>query len=221
MIQKIIGAAAVIALIVGTALYVRFVSTDIEIAKSAIKASNYAEAVDRLSRLLEREPSNAEAHLYLGVAYGKKGDYESAFREFDWVNAKDPAFRAAASTHNDIAMLYYLREMYREAIAEFKKAISVNPKFIEAYFNLGTAYSALGDTKNAIDSYREVIRLDPKNSYSHWNLGINLEKTGDIEAAIHHWKKYIEHTPGVFRHPEIESHIVELEKQMRTKRGTR
>jgi tetratricopeptide (TPR) repeat protein len=114
-------------------------------------------------------------------------------------------------------MIYYLLEMYEEAITDFKRAVRAKPNFVDAYFNMGTAFSALGQTQEAINAYRKALEINPHNAYTHWNLAINLEKIDDIEGAIEHWEKYIQFVLGVFRNPEAEKHLAEL-KARREKR---
>jgi tetratricopeptide (TPR) repeat protein len=196
-----------------------FVFSDIQIAKSALRYyNNYDEAIMRLQRVLRKDPQSTEAHLYLGLAYGKKGDFEEAIKEFQWVRRNRPDFAYSAGTHNEIGVFYYVRESYREAIEEFKKAVSIDPRFAEAYFNMGSTCSAIGQAQDAISCYRKVIQLEPRHSYGHWNLAVNLEKAGDIEGAVRHWKKYMDLTPGVFINPDVNEHVIELEKELKKSR---
>lgn len=213
--MKIIWIILVVILVIALISYLKFTFNDLQLGKMDLRYSNYFGAIEKFERVVKKDPNNPEAHLYLGLAFGKKKDYENALKEFAWLKKNSPDFRVSAEMHNEIGMFYYLKEMYLEAIEEFKKAAILKPNFSDTYFNLGTAYSASGDTQNAISSYLKVINIDPRHTYAHWNLAINFERNGDIKKAIQHWKKYIEVTPGLFRHPEIENRIAELEKQLK------
>ena len=216
--KGIIWAGLSIVVLFAMTLYVRFLMSDMQIAKTALKYyNNYDEAIQRFQKVLEKDPNNVEVHLYLGLAHGKSGNYNEAIKEFRWIRQRYPDFHFSASIRNDIGLFYYVLEQYPEAIDEFTHATLLKPNFVEAYFNLGTAYSALEQTQKAIECYQTVIKIDPRHSYSHWNLAVNLEKTNDIRGAIVHWKKYLELTPGVFRSPEVSAHIVELEQQLNKK----
>ena len=54
--------------------------------------------------------------------------------------------------------------------APYKKAISLNKSFSEAYNNLANTQKKLGDNKNAISNYMEAIKSDNLNE----SLGIFL-----------------------------------------------
>ncbi|MCM8796218.1 MAG: tetratricopeptide repeat protein [Candidatus Omnitrophica bacterium] len=187
---------------------------DIRLGTMHLRYSDYASAINYFHKALQKDANNPQTHLYLGLAYGKKGDYQKAFQEFAWLEKNYPDFSSSAQIHNEIGMLYYLNEMYKEAIREFRKATTLNPKFVDAYFNLGISYSSINDLKNAILAYRNALEVNPKHAYSHWNLAVVLEKVGDLRGAIKHWEKYLELTPKVFSNPEIERYIAELKKQI-------
>ncbi|MCX7661915.1 MAG: tetratricopeptide repeat protein [Candidatus Omnitrophica bacterium] len=204
-----------IVFLIGVLFFIlRFFLDEVEIAKLNLKYYNYDLAIKRLNKVLTKMPNNPEARLYLGLCYLRKGNDESAFKEFDWLEENFPNFNFPAFIHNEIGLAYYTKGRYQEAIEEFDKAVRLNPNYSEAYFNLGVAYSALGEIKKAISAYRNVIRLNPKNIYAHWNLAVNLEMIGDWQGAIYHWKNYIQYTPGVFRHSGVEEHLKELEKRI-------
>ena len=51
--------------------------------------------------------------------------------------------------YNNRGLAYSELEKYPEAIADFTKAIKLDPKDADAYYNRGIAYKALGKTKKA------------------------------------------------------------------------
>ncbi len=51
--------------------------------------------------------------------------------------------------HNNRGTLFLEKGMYDDAIAEFQKALSLNPAFLAAKINLSRAYRMKGDSKNA------------------------------------------------------------------------
>ena len=62
-----------------------------------------------------------------------------------------------------------------EAIAEYKQAITLDPKFALAHYNLGIALRAKGQVEAAIAEFKQAIRLDPKLALAHNNLGNALQ----------------------------------------------
>jgi len=50
------------------------------------------------------------------------------------------------------------------ALADYTKAIELDPKDAYAYYNRGLHYRAKGDLDHAIADYRKAIELDPKDA---------------------------------------------------------
>ncbi len=69
-------------------------------------------------------------------------------------------------------------------IEEYRTAISIDPNYFDAYYNLGTALLLKGDLNGAIEEYRTAISLDPNYAKAHNNLGIALKRTDDLSGAI-------------------------------------
>ena len=72
--------------------------------------------------------------------------------------------------------------MYREigdhdkAIASYREAININPKFAQAYFNLGIVHSESRDYDNAIKTYKLAINIKPDFFEAHNNLGLAFQE---------------------------------------------
>ncbi|MFC1577180.1 tetratricopeptide repeat protein [Candidatus Omnitrophota bacterium] len=184
--------------------------------KSCIKFSEFDKAIELFNKVIEEDPGNLEAHIYLGIAYGKKREYEEALKNFGIAKNSEEYENLAlpAEIHNDVGLIYYLLEQYELAVGEFERSIDANPKYSEAYFNLGVTYSIAERSDDAIAAYKKVLEIDPKNSFSHWNLAVNLEKTGNLQGAVKHWEEYVDNVPAAFRHPDIKRHIDELKEKI-------
>ena len=48
-----------------------------------------------------------------------------------------------------------------EAIESYRKAIKIDPNYVDAYNNLGNALDGIGKKEEAIESYRKAIKIDP------------------------------------------------------------
>ena len=59
---------------------------------------------------------------------------------------------------------------YSQAEEFYQRAIQQNPKFSEAFSNLGNVYLAQRKTDLAIDSYQQAIRLSPNKGAYYYNL---------------------------------------------------
>jgi Flp pilus assembly protein TadD len=57
------------------------------------------------------------------------------------------------------------------AIAAYSEAVSLDPKYAEAYNNLGDALLKKGDRRRALEAYHHAFELAPNNS----TLGASYE----------------------------------------------
>jgi lipoprotein NlpI len=70
-----------------------------------------------------------------------------------------------------------------EAIAEYRKAVELNPLDPAAHIILGAALIGQGKTEEAIAEYNTSIRLDPKNAYPVLWLYLARARSGPQIAA--------------------------------------
>jgi tetratricopeptide (TPR) repeat protein len=70
------------------------------------------------------------------------------------------------------------------AIAEYRKAVRLDPKSVSFRHRLGNALRDKGDLDGAIAQYREAMRLNPESAWIHFDLGWTLYCKGDPAGAI-------------------------------------
>src|SRR4029077_8579036 len=70
------------------------------------------------------------------------------------------------------------------AIAQYQRALEVDPNLTDAHSELATALMTKGDTQKAEAHYREAARLDPKRTDVHCNLGSLLLAEGKTSQPI-------------------------------------
>jgi Flp pilus assembly protein TadD len=133
---------------------------------------------------LELDPNCASAHFNLAVAFvqaGKLGEAESHYRQ------ALPG-RPTAETHNGLGYVLARQGRTDEAVAEFQKAIDVDPKFTPAYNNLAEALAKQGKLEEAERYYR--LSLAEKPSAAVYNaLGLVLRRLGKMDQAADQFAK--------------------------------
>ena len=65
---------------------------------------------------------------------------------------------------------------YRGAIADYSKAIELNPNDAEAYSSRGVAKHHLEDYRGAIADYSKAIELNPNYTNAYFNRGVDKIK---------------------------------------------
>lgn len=70
-----------------------------------------------------------------------------------------------------------------DAIFMYQKAITINPKFYKAYYNLANIYLEQDKYYLAIENYRKANKSNPEFAYAYYNLGCAYLKIGDLKKA--------------------------------------
>ena len=127
--------------------------TTFELASAALEQNNFQTAIDLIEADRGRD---TESYLLAREIYSR-----ALVGRADQVVATSPV----------------------EAEALLRKAAEVNPKNIEAHFNLGRIYTRSKDYALAIDAYQNAVTLNPKLSDAFFNLGFIYATTGMYEDA--------------------------------------
>jgi tetratricopeptide (TPR) repeat protein len=102
-----------------------------------------------------------------------------------------------AEAHTFLGWTYSFQRKYREAIAECRKAIEVDPDFGNPYNDIGAYLIELGRWDDAIPWFEKAIdapRYDPRH-FPHFNLARVYIQRYDYEPAIDHLRKALELEP--------------------------
>ena len=84
---------------------------------------------------------------------------------------------------------------YPQAIADFTRAIEIDPRNAEAYYNLGTTYGRLADYPQAIADFTRAIELNPRYRDAYNNRGLAYNRLADYTRAIADFTRAIEIDP--------------------------
>jgi tetratricopeptide (TPR) repeat protein len=70
-----------------------------------------------------------------------------------------------------------------KALAEYEKAVQLNPGYTKAYTNAGAIYLQREDYDRAIEQFQKVIERSQWDTKAHYNLGYAYLKKGEVEKA--------------------------------------
>jgi len=79
---------------------------------------------------------------------------------------------------------FYYQGKYEEAVDAYDQAISLNLKYIDAWFNKGLAFEAMGRNIESIEAYDEVIKFDPNYSKAFLEKGVIFIKLYRYKESI-------------------------------------
>jgi serine/threonine protein kinase/Flp pilus assembly protein TadD len=153
------------------------------------KESNVLDsALHYLNSATESDPDYALAHAALGEAYWWK--YNAVKSEAYVDSAFASATKAADLANNHASVMITLGTIhsgtgqYRQAIEDFKRAISIDPVNHRAYSGLAEAYEAIGKLDSAELTYRQVTLLKPEYFTGNLDLGFFYASHGRTDEAI-------------------------------------
>jgi beta-barrel assembly-enhancing protease len=178
---------------------------DYPLFRTIVKAqSTDAKDAERYFNLeLEKSPDSSLAHLGLGIALQKRGEYPSAIEHFN---------KALGNLPEKAPVLRYLGESYElngqvhEAISAFEKALEINNKDKAALYSLAMSYQEAEEYSKSVAIYERLVYMDPvkddvfynlglslgregKLGLAHYNFGLYFKRQGDAENAEFHFKK--------------------------------
>jgi tetratricopeptide (TPR) repeat protein len=81
--------------------------------------------------------------------------------------AIDPTSIAEPTTVDDFqrrGMAYYARKQFPEAVADLKKAVTLDAKSIDSFYSLGMVYKAMGKNDDAVSAFNQVVNLITQRS---------------------------------------------------------
>jgi tetratricopeptide (TPR) repeat protein len=91
---------------------------------------------------------------------------------------------------------HLVRGEWEEAIAEYEKALALNPDDTLAYLGLGQAYQIQARRKEAQAAYKQAIAIHPDNVMARLALAKLYAVEGKIEKAINQYQAAIELRPN-------------------------
>lgn len=102
-----------------------------------------------------------------------------------------------AEAHTFLGWTYSFQRKYRDAIAECRRAIEVDPEFGNPYNDIGAYLIELGRWDEAIPWFEKAIdapRYEPRH-FPHFNLARVYIRSYEYEKAMDHLRRALELEP--------------------------
>ncbi|HUC86064.1 MAG TPA: tetratricopeptide repeat protein [Candidatus Acidoferrales bacterium] len=125
-----------------------------QLAEVEQAGGDHASAVAAARRSLDLLPSNSEAWFSLGLALAQEQKFEEAagaFRQVFKLDSQDVWGR------QNLAMCLQKLGRRDEAIREFKRAVTIKPRFGLGWLGLGKLYEEMGKTNEASDCFQAAL----------------------------------------------------------------
>ena len=127
------------------------------------------EAIAEYRKALQIQPDYAEAHNNLGSALSRpRTGWTRRSRSTARPSKSSPTTPRPTTTS---ATPSTTSGQLDEAIAEYRKALQIQPDYAEAHNNLGIALYDKRQLDEAIAEYRKALQIQPDYAMAHNNLG--------------------------------------------------
>lgn len=100
--------------------------------------------------------------------------------------------------HNNLAIVYYNKGLYDEAISELEEALKIDPNFVLARNNLDIILKKTGRLEEKIERLARVLDKEPYDEHRTLELAETYRKLGRYSQAIIFYRKVLDFNPGSF-----------------------
>ena len=160
--------------------YDLFLKGDFEyrLASTSLRPEAYDQAAAWYEQAIGRDPNFAIAIAHLVVCKLNRHWFVENLTAAQLATIKDMAERAvtlashAADAHVALGLYHYFGfRHYQEALAEFARALELQPNNASAVEYSGYVHRRLGDWKESVAQLTKALELDPRNADVGGNLG--------------------------------------------------
>lgn len=100
--------------------------------------------------------------------------------------------------HNNLAIVYYNKGLYDEAIEELESALKIDPQFVLARNNLDIILRKAGRLEEKIEQLVRIIEREPYDEMRILELADTYRKLNRFSQAIIFYRKVLDFNPGSF-----------------------
>lgn len=149
---------------------------------------NYREVFENLDKALIQDKRIPKAFYLRGFAFLETGDTINGIKNLKVASDQDPSDYEA----NLLLGLTYSALRKNEAITYFNKAIGIQPRNCDFYYQLGLFYQNNEMPEKAMETYRTIIQIDSNYKTAYFNMGyIQLVHYKDFVKASEQFSKAI------------------------------
>jgi TPR repeat protein len=106
-----------------------------------------------------------------------------------------PPSGALQTAYNNRGNASFAKGEHGRAIADYSRAIELDPADATAYFNRGRSFGITGQASQALADFSKAIELDPKLAVAYNSRGLAFAAQGDHDRALADYNKAIGLTP--------------------------
>jgi tetratricopeptide (TPR) repeat protein len=190
------------------------IHTLLKLSEFQLIVKQHSEALSAISRILQKDPQNAEAYYMTGRIALDMGDTLRSTSSLQravqinpdhsdawmflgriYTNQNNPkaiqcfdnvlAIDSTSLEAREYKGVFYKRKgAFNQAFTVYRDIIKRNPDYSNAFFDMAMIYLELDSLDQAYDHFDVAIKTDPLFVKAYYYRGVTLEAKGSIEAAV-------------------------------------
>ena len=150
--------------------------------------------IDSLTPAQKADPENAAFNYLLGTALVRDGQIAQGQVIIDKIlkNGDSAEARLLMGTTK------FMVNDFAAALADFAKAVELDPKLPEVYSYYGQALLSTGDQAGAKKAFQQELQSNPNNFDSNLRVGVLLRQDEENDEALKFFRHALEIRPGDF-----------------------
>jgi len=152
------------------------------------------EAIKAYERALQLDGDFSQCWCNLAAALNEAEKRKAARRAVDRALRLESTLAQAHNNKGDIALA---EARYAEALECYRKATSLNPKYVAALINMARTQRDMDDPDAAVQTLRNALEIEPNNPEAHHAMGVLQEQLGNRDNAAAAFQEAIRVAPGM------------------------
>ena len=179
----------------GLARYPRSVPMALGMGIALYGHGTYDKAVEAFLKATDLDPNDARPYEFLAKVYDVSPSQADAVTERMRRFVLIAPASAPASYDYAMSLWKASRDGNEGASPDqvqrlLERAIALDPKFADAYLQLGILAAQQRQPQKAVESYRQAVKFDPDLAEAHYRLGQTLGRLGQTQEAEDELKIY-------------------------------
>ncbi|WP_181685027.1 tetratricopeptide repeat protein [Halorhabdus salina] len=141
------------------------------------------EALQRTAQFADDDAIEQEARVNKGVAHAELEEYDAAIGAYREALNLDADSEHAATAETNLAYALWESGQSEQALEHAERAVEIDPRFAQAWYNRGFFLLERGLAEDAIDAFDNAVRLGFRNADLLEQKARAHEQVGEDERA--------------------------------------
>lgn len=171
-------------------------------------SGDWQHALDDYTAAIKLAPHYGRLYYDRGIVLASQSNDTAALQDFDSAMSFDSRLVVPALLHR--ARIYAARRNFSDALADYSKAISLQPKTAALWSDRGYVDLSQRDYSDAVKDEGQAIQLDPKLARAYYLRGVAFGDLGNRVNAVDDLRTAVDMDASLARYVLIQGKNVTL-----------